>query len=58
MISKAGIQESVSTHVEFLRDQTAFKFTFRIDGRPLYDSPTEPLNGTATQSDFLAIAAR
>ena len=58
MISKAGIQESVSTHVEFLRDQTAFKFTFRIDGRPLYDSPTEPLNGTNTQSDFLAIAAR
>lgn len=58
MISKAGIQESVSTHVEFLRDQTAFKFTFRIDGRPLYDSPTEPANGTNTQSDFLAIAAR
>lgn len=58
MISKAGIQESVSTHVEFLRDQTAFKFTFRIDGRPLYDSPTEPLNGTNTQSDFLAIATR
>lgn len=58
VISKAGIQESVSTHVEFLRDLSAFKFTFRIDGRPMYDSPTEPANGSNTQSDFLAIAAR
>jgi HK97 family phage major capsid protein len=58
VISKAGIQESVSTHVEFLRDQTAFKFTFRIDGRPLYDAPTEPYKGLNTQSDFLTIETR
>ncbi len=57
-ISKGGVQELASQHVEFLREQLAIKFTFRIDGRPMYDAPTTPANGTATQGDFIALAAR
>jgi HK97 family phage major capsid protein len=57
-ISKGGITESVSPHVEFLRDQTALKFTFRIDGRPIYDSATTPANGTQAQSDFITLETR
>jgi HK97 family phage major capsid protein len=57
-ISKGGVQESSSIHVEFLREQVAFKFTMRIDGRPLFDQPTTPYKGTATQGDFITVATR
>jgi HK97 family phage major capsid protein len=57
-ISKGGVQESSSIHVEFLREQVAFKFTMRIDGRPLFDQPTVPYKGTATQGDFIVCQTR
>lgn len=57
-ISKGGVQEVSSSHVEFLREQTAIKFTFRIDGRPMYDAPTVPKNSANAQSDFIVLAAR
>lgn len=57
-ISKGGVQELASQHVEFLREQTAIKFTFRIDGRPLYDAPTTPKYSANPQSDFIVLAAR
>jgi HK97 family phage major capsid protein len=57
-ISKNGVQELASQHVEFLREQVAIKFTFRIDGRPLYDTATTPKYSTNTQSDFIVLAAR
>lgn len=59
-IAKGGINEVASQHVEFLRDQTAIKFTMRIDGRPFLDTPIEPYqsNGADFQSDFITLAAR
>ena len=57
-INKGGVQELASQHVEFLREQVAIKFTFRVDGRPLYDRPTVPKNSTNAQSDFMVLAAR
>ena len=57
-ISKGGITETVSPHVEFLRDQVALKFTFRIDGRPIYDSATTPANSSQAQSDFVTLDTR
>ena len=57
-ISKGGVQEMASQHVEFLREQVALKFTFRMDGRPMYDAPTTPPKGSNTQSDFITLAAR
>jgi len=57
-INKGGVQELASQHVEFLREQIALKFTFRIDGRPMYGAPTTPKNGNNTQSDFIGLAVR
>lgn len=57
-ISKGGVNEAASQHVEFLREQTAIKFTLRLDGRPMYDEPTTPYNGTATQGDFIVLENR
>lgn len=47
-----------SLHVKFLTDEAAFRFTYRVDGQPLWSSPTTPKNGTDTVSPFVALAAR
>lgn len=57
-ITKGGISQEASMHVEFLTDQTAVRFTMRVDARPWEDSPVTPFKGSATQSSFVAIAAR
>lgn len=53
-----GMQSAVSMHVRFLYDEQAFRFTYRVDGQPLYDQPLTPKSGGATQSPFITIAAR
>jgi HK97 family phage major capsid protein len=55
--SNGGIRFAQSIHVRFLNDETAFRFTFRIDGRSLWTSPREDLNGSTTRSPYTAIAA-
>lgn len=57
-ISKGGIVEAASVHVEFLTDQTALRFTMRVDGRPADISPITPFKGSNTQSPFVALATR
>lgn len=57
-ITKGGILETASPHVEFLRSQLALKFEFRIDGRPIFDAPTTPANGTQAQSDVIVLETR
>lgn len=50
-ISKGELRQASSTHVEFLRDITALKFTFRMDGRPFEDAEIEPYMAGATQPE-------
>ena len=52
------MQTTVSMHVRFLTDESAFKCTWRVDGSPLDIAPITPVNGTATLSPFVAIQAR
>lgn len=54
-IGKGGIQQSLSTHVEFLTDQLAVKFVIRIDGDCWEPSATTPYKGTATTSSFVTL---
>lgn len=58
VITKGGVQQSVSSHVEFLTDQHCLKFTHRIDAAPWEDSPITPYKGSNTQSSFVVIEAR
>ena len=53
-----GIDSATSMHVRFLNDEMAYRFTFRIDGRPLWTSPREDLNGTTLRSPFVTLASR
>lgn len=57
-ITKGGVSQMASTHVEFLSDQTALKFTMRLDARPWDDTPLTPYKGSATQSAFVCLETR
>ena len=53
-----GVQTQTSIHVKFIESETAFRFIWRVDGAPAWSSATTPLNGTATVSPFVTLAAR
>lgn len=55
-ITKGGIEQAQSIHVEFLTDQLALRFTLRVDGRPYDDQPCTPFQGTNQQSSFVTLA--
>lgn len=51
----AGIRSAVSMHVQFLTDQLAYKWTIRVDGRPLWDQALTPQKG-ATRSPIITLS--
>lgn len=57
-IVKAGLQSQVSIHVRFLYDETAFKWTLRMDGQPYEAAPVTPYKGSTTTSSFIELATR
>lgn len=57
-IDKGGIDEASSMHVQFLTDQMAFRWTYRVDGQPGWSSALTPANGTNTLSPFVELATR
>ena len=58
MIEKGGIQSASSIHVQFLTDQTCFRFVYRCDGQSKWDTPLTPHNGANTVSPFISLAVR
>jgi HK97 family phage major capsid protein len=54
----AGVKQARSMHVRFLYDEEAFKWTFRVDGRGLWRSAVEDLNGDTTRSWCVTLASR
>ena len=58
MIDKGGVQSASSIHVRFVQDEQAFRFIWRVDGQPSWQSALTPKNGSNTVSPFVALAAR
>ena len=58
MIEKGGLQAETSIHVQFLTDETAYRFVYRVDGQPAWHDTLTPFKGSATQSPFVALATR
>lgn len=58
MAEKGGIQSAMSIHVQFLYDESVFRFVMRVDGQPMYNSAITPYKGAADLSPFVALAAR
>lgn len=57
-INKGGMQSASSIHVQFLTDETVFRFVLRIDGQPWWNNVLTPYKGTSTQSPFVTVATR
>lgn len=57
MWEKGGIEAASSIHVQFLTDQTAFRFIYRVDGQPATHSALTPYQGSTTTSPYIVLAA-
>jgi HK97 family phage major capsid protein len=58
MIENGGIEAASSIHVQFLTDQTVFRFVMRLNGVPMWSSAVTPKNGSNTLSPFVTLAVR
>ncbi len=60
LAEKGGIQTDMSIHVQFLYDESIFRFVLRVDGQPVRASALTPYKGGSgnTQSHFITLAAR
>ena len=58
IIEKGGIKGASSVHVAFLTDETAFRFTYRVNGQPKWKSALTPKNGGSTLSTIVTLATR
>ncbi len=58
-VTKAnGLRQDMSIHLYFDSDITAFRFIFRIGGRPWMKAPITQKNGGGTLSGFVNLVAR
>ncbi len=58
MIDKGGIKSDTSIHVQFLTNQTAFRFLYRWNGGPWQTTKLTPKKGSNTQSPFVKLDER
>jgi len=57
-VKAGGVKTDVSVHLWFDQALAAFRFIFRIDGRPWQSAAISPPNGSSTLSPFITLAAR
>ncbi len=57
-IEKGGVQTASSIHVRFIYDESVFRFVYRVDGQPAWNSALTPYQGTNTQGPFVVLATR
>jgi HK97 family phage major capsid protein len=58
LADRGGVQVASSIHVQFLTDQTAFRFLYSVDGKSLWNAPLTPAHGSNTLSPFVTLAER
>jgi len=58
LINKGGLKAAQSAHVKFAEDEMAFRFTYRVDGQPLWKSKLTPFNASDAISPFIGLAER
>jgi HK97 family phage major capsid protein len=57
-INKGGINTYASPHVKFLEDMNCLKFTFRVNGRPMYDEPIKMEQSAKLRSSIITVEDR
>ena len=57
-ITKGGVAQATSMHIQFLTDQLAVRFIIRFNAGPWENAPITPFKGTNTQSSAIALDTR
>lgn len=57
-IDKGGMKAQTSIHVRFDYEETAFRFSYRCNGYPLWPNKLAPYKGATVRSPYIALAAR
>jgi len=55
---RGDIKTAASIHARFVYDETALRFTYRVDGLPRRQSALTPYKGTKELSPFITLADR
>lgn len=58
VVTKGGLRTEQSMHVRFLYDENTYRFMYRINGAPIWQSALTPAQGTNTLSPFVTLATR
>jgi len=58
LAEKGGIQADMSIHVQFIYDESVFRFVLRVDGQPGWSAPITPYKGSDDLGPFVILAAR
>lgn len=58
LADKGSMQAAQSIHVRFVYDESVFRFVYRVDGQPIWNSALTPYKGSNTLSPFVALATR
>lgn len=58
IVERAGINKQTSMHMYFDTDEVAFKFSWRVGGRPDWMTTITGANSTIARSPYVALAAR
>lgn len=58
MVDKGAPEGASSVHVRFLYDEQVFRFTYRVDGQPIWNTALTPYKGTNTVSPYVTLATR
>ena len=58
LVRRTGIAASQSMHVAFLTSERVFKWTARVTGEPMDNSPLTDAYGSTTRSAFVSLAER
>ena len=58
IVERAGINKQTSMHMYFDTDEVAFRFSWRVGGRPDWMTAITGANSTIARSPYVALAAR
>ena len=56
-VRKGGIQAASSIHVQFVTDETAFRWVWRVGGNDSWSSPVNQANSATTLSDIVVLGS-
>ena len=56
-VRKGGVEAASSIHVQFVTDETAYRWVWRVGGQDSWSSPVTPYKGSVTLSDVIVLGS-